>query len=165
VRGRLLACALALLVVLSCGLPACFGGVSLGTANGEDAGSPGDGASPDVGFDAGDALDAVASPCATTADCPPLLLCGFLASDGCTATGQCFPMGLQCNNYSPGCACDGTLINAECSGLPTGYTPKPLLHLGVCSIEGDGGGGGMDATSGDGGGVMGDATSVDGSGD
>jgi hypothetical protein len=37
-----------------------------------------------------------------------------------------------CNAYSPGCACDGTMISVACTGLPTGYVTKPLAHTGMC---------------------------------
>jgi hypothetical protein len=38
-----------------------------------------------------------------------------------------------CGAYSAGCACDGTAINIQCTGLPSGYTTKPLASAGICS--------------------------------
>jgi hypothetical protein len=58
----------------------------------------------------------------------------------CSVTGACFPApGVACDAYSPGCACDGSEINITCTGLPSGYTSKPLLHSGVCTSVVDSG--------------------------
>jgi hypothetical protein len=71
--------------------------------------------------------------CASSADCPPSMVCGFSESSACSDVGTCFPApAVTCNAYSPGCACDGTTINVVCNGLPNGYEPKPLRHTGTC---------------------------------
>jgi hypothetical protein len=83
------------------------------------------------------------SPCNSDADCATGSLCGFATADACAATGFCFvapPLG--CNAASPGCACDGSVVNIVCNGLPNGYAPKPLLHTGLCVDSGSTGGGG-----------------------
>jgi hypothetical protein len=67
------------------------------------------------------------------ADCGANRICGFPEVDACGARGQCFPApSSNCLVYGAGCACDGTTINIACTGLPTGYNPKPLLHAGDC---------------------------------
>jgi hypothetical protein len=73
--------------------------------------------------------------CVRDSDCASNQLCGFAASDGCSAVGQCFPgPGAICQAFAPGCACDGTVINIACTGLPQGYFSKPLAHSGACSV-------------------------------
>lgn len=70
--------------------------------------------------------------CTTDADCGKGI-CGFPASAGCAAKGECFPEPTSlCDGYSPGCACDGTEVSLICEGLPNGYTKKPLAHAGAC---------------------------------
>lgn len=74
--------------------------------------------------------------CASSADCANGEICGFPQADGCAAKGSCFPApGVVCLAYSPGCACDGSEISVACTGLPSGYTAKPLLHTGVCASD------------------------------
>jgi hypothetical protein len=76
-------------------------------------------------------------PCLSDTDCPSEDECGFPETAGCVTKGTCFPTpGAICNAYSPGCACDGSEINVACTGLPTGYVSKPLLHTGVCTDGG-----------------------------
>src|SRR5579859_7902158 len=71
--------------------------------------------------------------CKTNADCGTQHACAFLQSDGCMAAGQCVAAGGPvCNAFMPGCACDGTVINTICTGLPQGYVSKPFLHAGTC---------------------------------
>jgi hypothetical protein len=71
--------------------------------------------------------------CSLASPCPPSSVCGFPQTPACTTTGQCFPaVGISCNAYLPGCACDGTDINIACNGLPSGYETKPLRHTGMC---------------------------------
>jgi hypothetical protein len=41
-----------------------------------------------------------------------------------------------CEAYSAGCACDGTVINIVCTGLPAGFVAKPLAHSGECEDGG-----------------------------
>jgi len=91
----------------------------------------------------GACLDASASDatppvvCATNADCPTDYLCGFPESEACSAKGTCFQSpGAVCLTYSAGCACDGSVINVACTGLPSGYETKPLLHAGMCADGG-----------------------------
>ena len=70
--------------------------------------------------------------CTTDADCGQGI-CGFDDAAACGATGKCFAApGVQCNAFSPGCACDGSEINTICNGLPSGFTRKPLAHAGAC---------------------------------
>jgi hypothetical protein len=78
-------------------------------------------------------VDAGSGPaCTTSSDCGVGNICGFPASDGCAATGQCFPQGPLCELFAPGCACDGQTIDIACNGLPSGYETAPLLHDGEC---------------------------------
>jgi hypothetical protein len=75
--------------------------------------------------------------CATNADCPADFICGFPESEACAAKGTCFQSaGAACLIYSAGCACDGTVINVACTGLPSGYETQPLLHTGTCADGG-----------------------------
>ena len=79
------------------------------------------------------AHDAGAAPCAADTDCANGSICGFLEADGCAASGTCFAVsGAHCELYEQGCACGGTEINVACTGLPDGYSVKPLLHTGAC---------------------------------
>lgn len=114
-------------------------------------------ASPDAGTDSGGGRSDSGSsgdgggttPCTSNGDCGANGVCGFLESDSCTAQGQCFPApGAVCLAYSPGCACDGSEISVACTGLPSGYASKPLLHTGVCTDAGGHDAGGGDATGG-----------------
>jgi len=84
------------------------------------------------------AEDAGTQPCSTDADCPAGSACGFPEAEACAATqGQCFPLpGVECTAVALGCACDGTEVNIACNGLPSGYSPKPLLHTGACTDGG-----------------------------
>jgi hypothetical protein len=78
--------------------------------------------------------------CTSSADCSNGQICGFPQADGCAAKGSCFPApGVVCLAYSAGCACDGSEISVACTGLPSGYTAKPLLHTGVCASDAGGG--------------------------
>jgi len=75
--------------------------------------------------------------CTKDADCGADQVCGFPASDGCSAAGTCFAKpGAVCEAYSPGCACDGSTITVICTGLPEGYVEKPLAHAGDCADAG-----------------------------
>lgn len=74
--------------------------------------------------------------CKTDADCGGDV-CAFPESGGCDVVGRCVsPPQAVCNAFSPGCACDGTLVNVACTGLPAGYVSKPLQHTGVCADGG-----------------------------
>jgi hypothetical protein len=79
--------------------------------------------------------------CVTDADCPSGFICGFLQSDGCAASGQCFPgpTGPRCAIASTvGCGCNGSQVSIDpsCySGLPSGYVKKPVLHEGTCTTD------------------------------
>ncbi len=42
---------------------------------------------------------------------------------------------ITCLAYIVGCACDGSMINLACNGLPDGYEPKPFLHAGACTED------------------------------
>ena len=77
--------------------------------------------------------DAGGGACGTDADCGATGICGFAEKDGCSAEGRCFPApGAVCQAYAAGCACDGTLVNIACTGLPSGYASRPLAHAGPC---------------------------------
>ncbi|HEY4014922.1 MAG TPA: hypothetical protein VGM06_16380 [Polyangiaceae bacterium] len=78
------------------------------------------------------AEDAGAS-CTSDSDCPSGHVCGFLETGGCGIEGTCFPAPEAiCNVFLPGCACDGSVVNLTCNGLPTGHALKPLRHTGSC---------------------------------
>jgi hypothetical protein len=81
-----------------------------------------------------------AAGCTTDGDCAKGSLCGFAVADACTATGQCFVSEqVVCNAFSPGCACDGSVVNTVCNNLPGGYVARPLLHDGACAVAADAG--------------------------
>jgi hypothetical protein len=78
--------------------------------------------------------------CATDADCASGSVCAFPVADACSAKGTCVvPSPVACNAVSLGCACDGTMINTVCTGLPSGYVSAPLLSNGPCAGAADGG--------------------------
>ena len=70
------------------------------------------------------------SDCTTDADCADGTTCGFPETDACTAKGTCLvgAGGAACTLDTPACACDGTLVNTSCTGLPQGYTSKPVIY-------------------------------------
>jgi hypothetical protein len=78
-----------------------------------------------------------ASPCTTSADCPPQELCGFheYVANACSGEqGWCFATsGAVCNSVLLACACDGTEVNMICNGLPSDYATKPIAHAGACT--------------------------------
>jgi hypothetical protein len=115
------------------------GGSGVGTggtsgAGGSGAsGAGGSGASGGTSGAGGSGASGGASgACTSSSDCPSGDMCGYAEAAGCSAQGHCFPLGPQCNAFSPGCACDGTTINIVCTGLPNGYVSAPFLHAGVC---------------------------------
>jgi hypothetical protein len=115
--------------------PACLNGV-VKDGNGCDTCSCAP--SPDAG--------PAPSTCTTNADCGAGGLCGYASLSACAATGTCFATsGPVCDLFSPGCGCDGTEIDVACTGLPSGYVSKPLLHTGVCTDAGAPDGGTSDA--------------------
>src|SRR5262245_61473431 len=72
--------------------------------------------------------------CSMNMPCPDGQICGFAQSEGCSARGLCFPAPQAvCTAYAAGCACDGSVINIACTGLPIGYYAKALSHTGVCA--------------------------------
>jgi hypothetical protein len=86
----------------------------------------GDAGTPPNPLDAG-------GPCTDSSNCATGQVCAYLESEACSATGQCVPQpAVTCNLYQPGCACDGTMMNIACNGLPSGYETKPLRHAGAC---------------------------------
>jgi hypothetical protein len=94
--------------------------------------------------------------CVSDSDCPNDGLCGYPEAAACAATGVCFASpGAVCEAFSPGCACDGSQINVACTGLPSGYFSKPLLHTGECTSVNDAG------ASGDGGACIISASNYD----
>ncbi len=75
--------------------------------------------------------------CTSDSDCQTGDGCAYLESEACSATGTCVPeTAATCQAYSPGCACDGTVINTVCTPYPTGYVSKPLAHVGDCADAG-----------------------------
>ena len=90
-----------------------------------------------VCVDASPPVDAGGEPCASDTDCANSEICGFPASEACSAQGQCFvSAGSTCMAFSPGCACDGTTISVVCNGLPSGYETRPMRHTGTCLADG-----------------------------
>jgi Cys-rich repeat protein len=81
--------------------------------------------------------DAAPKPCATDSDCGSGETCGYLASEACSAQGQCVVATVACSppaTITYACACDGTDILGGCAaGLPSDYVPKPFLHTGPCA--------------------------------
>ncbi len=74
--------------------------------------------------------------CTATRDCPAGEICGFPRIPICGTKGLCFHAAqIACLVYTPGCACDGTEINIDCNGLPSGYDTKPLRPAGVCKDD------------------------------
>jgi hypothetical protein len=114
--------------LISCAL-ACggqtTGDIDAGDAATSDGGNDG---TTIVPKDAG-----VGGTCSASEPCPNAMLCGYDESQGCAATtGECFSAGAICNTFQPGCACDGTIINVACTGLPNGYATAPLAYVGQC---------------------------------
>lgn len=123
-------CAGACLVVI---LAACGGRVGDVGGGGGGASSSGGASSGGGGCCPGCMCDAGGRACSSDADCGQGNMCGFLQSEGCSATGTCFPMPAStCKGLEDGCACDGATINIACTGLPDGYVPRPLEHAGPC---------------------------------
>jgi hypothetical protein len=74
------------------------------------------------------------SSCATSSDCPTGETCGFPEAEACAAKGSCFSVpAVECLVYQAGCACDGTEFDLTCTGLPSGYSLKPLKNAGPCT--------------------------------
>jgi hypothetical protein len=106
-----------------------------GTGAGGSGGASASGGSSGIGVSTGGSGGAV-NACSTDSDCGEGI-CGFAIKDGCSAVGECFPTpGPLCDAYSPGCACDGTVVSVICEGLPDGYAKKPLEHVGACKQSG-----------------------------
>lgn len=75
--------------------------------------------------------------CSVNADCGTGKACAFASADGCGAKGKCVERaGESCLAFIAGCACDGTEITTECTGLPQGYVSKPLRDKGACAGPG-----------------------------
>jgi hypothetical protein len=89
-------------------------------------------ATPGVACNGGTGADGgtLPSDCTTDADCADGYLCGYQEALACAAKGTCLVEGggAMCNSESLDCACDGTLVNTICGGLPQGYTSKPVLY-------------------------------------
>jgi len=115
---------------LAFALVACGGQTTdIDGGTGNDA-SPSDASS---NKDSATGSDASGASCSKTQACSSGQVCGYDETQGCAATtGTCFTGGAICNTFSPGCACDGTIINIACTGLPNGYSTAPLLHDGTC---------------------------------
>jgi hypothetical protein len=100
-----------------------------------DAGAP----QPDVATPPHDA----GGGCTSTAECTGGTECVFPVDLACSAQGVCLlPSNEPCGAESPmkGCGCDGSEVDwvTGCVGLPTGYAPAPIVHLGACSDAGTG---------------------------
>jgi hypothetical protein len=125
-------------------LGAACGGAGAYLGSGSDASTSGAGSDATAGPDASSGSSGTpgadaGKPCTISTDCADpkvanvAFQCGFPIADGCSATGTCFvEPKVECDAYEPGCACDGTLVNLTCNGLPGGDAPAPLLHSGVC---------------------------------
>jgi hypothetical protein len=109
---------------------------STGFSSGPDGGDAG----PDVLTNAAPA-DAADNPCATSADCPAGLACGFSVAEGCAATrGLCFPTSDAgaCAPH-PVCTCAGaTDLTPGCGLLgfeatSTDYAREPVAYQGDCA--------------------------------
>ncbi len=93
----------------------------------------------DGGYHEAGGSDAAGGSCVTSADCESGSTCGYLASQMCSAKGQCFTPeeGVEScwGPVYPACSCDGTDISwSTCNPfLPTGYTPTPIAHKGSCA--------------------------------
>jgi hypothetical protein len=104
-------------------------GDATGSSSGGGSGSSSSGSSSGTSSGA----DASGGPCTTDAQCGAGHSCGFAVADGCGAAGSCFAtMGVTCQLYMAGCACDGSEVNLVCNGLPDGYASRPVLHSGTC---------------------------------
>lgn len=119
----------------SCASAACVSGqcvTSYPPCDGAGTGGAGGGASAGGATASGGTTGTDA--CVEKTDCGGGRLCGFPTADQCSAKGTCFPApGAICNAILPGCACDGSIVNLACNGLPSGYAPKPTLHSGACA--------------------------------
>jgi hypothetical protein len=110
------------------------GGSGGSTGSGSSGGSTGSSSSGTSSSSGSSEGGTGGTACMSDGDCTPNEICGFPESLACAATGQCFPApGAVCQAYSIGCACDGTMINVACNGLPAGYATSPLLHTGPCT--------------------------------
>jgi hypothetical protein len=137
------------LVPAGCTSPAFIAMAPDGGRTNEDGSSAtdGSGGASDGGgtYDASSDGGQSGGTCLTSADCASGEECGFAETGACGNVGQCFSVpAVHCELYSAGCACDGSEINVACTGLPNGYSTKPLLYNGACADAGqpDGGDGG-----------------------
>src|SRR5579883_1898509 len=116
-------------------LAACGGRVG-GDPGGGGGGSSSGGTSSGAGSSGGTSSGGSGGTnmCGSDADCAQGYQCGFPEAEACMAVGTCFPVGgFGCQLFSPGCACDFTTINIACTGLPDGYSTKPLAYKGTCA--------------------------------
>jgi hypothetical protein len=84
--------------------------------------------------DAGGACSSGSTPCSTSADCDTGLTCGFALAAGCTATGLCINLAVQCADDAAACATGGTACG--CGGQPVavliaGYASGPTSTVGA----------------------------------
>jgi hypothetical protein len=140
------ACSVLGLGLAGCSSPAYIasddGGTGSGGSGGATSGVGGSGIATSGGTTgSGSSSSGVGSgSCVSDADCPNNGLCGYPEAASCAATGVCFESpGAVCLAFSPGCACDGSQINVACTGLPSGYFSKALLHTGECTSVSDSG--------------------------
>jgi hypothetical protein len=96
--------------------------------------APMDGSPTDGGTDG--AQPDTSGGCREDTDCGMDQICGFSANDACAAQGQCFDRGSTCGGHVPACGCDGSSVNMICNGLPMGYVPAPVAHIGACTDGG-----------------------------
>ena len=75
--------------------------------------------------------------CASNADCPPNMGCGFKISDGCSAVGACLNIevgGGACDAGGPlACTCNGAIVSGWLCNYPDGFLPYPVRHEGSCT--------------------------------
>jgi hypothetical protein len=85
--------------------------------------------------DAGPPCGADIAPCTTSADCDLGLTCGFLASGGCSAKGQCINPPIACETDAASCGSEAPACG--CNGLPDpfvipGYATAPVASTTAC---------------------------------
>ena len=85
--------------------------------------------------DAGPPCGGGHADCATSADCDEGLVCGFPATQGCSATGQCIDVAVLCQTDASACiasglacACDGGTVTY----VAPGFTSAPSLGKPPC---------------------------------
>jgi hypothetical protein len=89
-----------------------------------------------VDIDGGPLCATSGAACTTTAGCAEGLVCGFPATGGCGATGQCINLALACEDGEDASCTPGTPA-CGCNGQPdpfviTGFASAPVGSLTPC---------------------------------